>query len=126
LLEFPRRAVTPGPAKVESNTYFSCLPNFKAEQQNWRGVNAQQEIVNFSLKRKRQIPTNTHRRIKESASAEVFEQEWRLVLHCTSIQQHLGDLFSVFAVRMSSNSLQCSAPNSQSAVAKRGPDYYGL
>jgi hypothetical protein len=54
--------------------------------------------VNFSLeKRKRQIPTNTHRRIKESASAEVFEQEWRLVLHCTSIQQHLGDLFSGIA-----------------------------
>jgi hypothetical protein len=78
---------------VESNTYFSCLP--KAEQQNWRGVNAQQGIVNFSLeKRKRQIPTNTHRRIKESASAEVFGQEWRSVLHRTSIQQHLGGLFS--------------------------------
>src|SRR5207248_878028 len=48
---------------------------------------------------------------KESASAEVFEQEWRLVLHCTSIQQHLSDLFSGgFVVTIKSNSsLQCIA-----------------
>ena len=83
----------------------------KAEKQNWRGVNTHQEIVNFSLeKRKRQIP-NAHRRIKESASVEVFEQAWRLVLHCTSIQQHLSNLFSSgIVVKVKSNSsLQCIA-----------------
>jgi len=43
--------VTPGPAKVELSTYFSRLQISKAEQQNWRGINAHQEIVNFSLER---------------------------------------------------------------------------
>ena len=59
------------------------------------GASIHQEIVNFSLGEEEAPNSNKYTpTIKESASAEVFEQEWRLVLHCTGIQRHLDDLFS--------------------------------